>query len=442
MTPILSTTGGGSVRGFGRRRPVPSGPSGPSGPPTAVSATATVEGLDLAWTNGDAAAQTRIYNGATLLATANAAATTYSVTGLSGATAYTLTVKHFKNSVESAGSNFNSTTTSLAAPNSLSISSTGVYFSAPDVLANITLNWANGDASAQTRIYSGVTLVATANAAATSYSVTDTLGASVSYYVYHYKNSIESPSNSSTSGTAASYGTVALTVGTTSFVTPSTWNNSNNSIECVGGGEAGQNAYANNYGGTSGTGASYANRINQILSGTYSVTVGAGGAPGDSDMRRGANTTFSGPATIRAKGGNSDQSNLGTTTHVGGQPSIGVNWAMGGNGGGGAGGYDDDGNSGASSQGGCNNAAYLDGGAGGSGQPTLYSSTGAGGSGGYGQGGNGDAGNFPGGAGGGGGGSGYADDGHGGPGCFGSEVGGGGAGGAGGNGVIYITWGA
>ena len=118
MTPILSTTGGGSVRGFGRRRPVPSGPSGPSGPPTAVSATpvGTVENasngkLNLTWTNTDATAQTRIYNGATLLATENAGTTTKSLTTLNANTAYTLTVKHYKDSIESAGSNFSQATT-------------------------------------------------------------------------------------------------------------------------------------------------------------------------------------------------------------------------------------------------------------------------------------------------------------------------------------------
>jgi len=92
--------------------------NGPSGPPSTVSATAvgTVNDasngrLNLVWTNGDATAQTRIYNGATLLATANAAATTYSLTTLAANTAYTLTVKHLKAGVESAGANFSATTT-------------------------------------------------------------------------------------------------------------------------------------------------------------------------------------------------------------------------------------------------------------------------------------------------------------------------------------------
>ena len=84
----MGRTGGAAARGFGKGTAVV---RGPRGIPSVVSATATVGGLDLVWTNTDATSQTRIYNGATLLATANAAATTYSVTGLSGATAYTLT---------------------------------------------------------------------------------------------------------------------------------------------------------------------------------------------------------------------------------------------------------------------------------------------------------------------------------------------------------------
>ena len=273
----MGRTGGAAARGFGKGTAVV---RGPRGIPSVVSATATVGGLDLAWTNGDATAQTRIYNGATLLATANAAATTYSVTGLTGATAYTLTVKHFKDSVDSVGANFNSTTTSLASPNSLSISSTGVSFSAPDVLASITLNWANGDASAQTRIYSGVTLVATANAAATSYSVTDTLGASVSYTVYHYKNSIESPSNSSTSGTAASYGTLNFGPGSHSFIFPTTWNASNNSITVIGGGGSGENGETGPGNGGGGGGSGYKDTRTNVASGggtTYTLTVGSSG---------------------------------------------------------------------------------------------------------------------------------------------------------------------
>ena len=114
MSPRMGRTGGAAARGFGKGTAV----RGPRGIPTAVSATAvgTVANasngkLDLVWTNGDAAAQTRIYNGATLLATANAGTTTKSFTDLIANTAYTLTVKHFKDSIESAGSNFSAATT-------------------------------------------------------------------------------------------------------------------------------------------------------------------------------------------------------------------------------------------------------------------------------------------------------------------------------------------
>ena len=114
MSPRMGRTGGAAARGFGKGTAV----RGPRGIPSVVSATAvgTVENasngkLNLTWTNTDATAQTRIYNGATLLATENAGTTTKSLTTLNANTAYTLTVKHFKDSIESAGANFSSATT-------------------------------------------------------------------------------------------------------------------------------------------------------------------------------------------------------------------------------------------------------------------------------------------------------------------------------------------
>ena len=114
MSPRMGRTGGAAARGFGKGTAV----RGPRGIPSVVSATAvgTVENasngkLNLTWTNTDATSQTRIYNGGTLLATANAAATTYEVTTLNANTAYTLTVKHYKDSIESAGANFSQATT-------------------------------------------------------------------------------------------------------------------------------------------------------------------------------------------------------------------------------------------------------------------------------------------------------------------------------------------
>ena len=110
----MGRTGGSAARGFGKGTAV----RGPRGIPSVVSATAvgTVENasngkLNLTWTNADATAQTRIYNGGTLLATENAGTTTKSFTDLIANTAYTLTVKHYKDSIESAGSYFSQATT-------------------------------------------------------------------------------------------------------------------------------------------------------------------------------------------------------------------------------------------------------------------------------------------------------------------------------------------
>lgn len=328
-----------------------------------------------------------------------------------------------------------------SAPTGLYISTNNLTFSEPNVISFIGLTWTNTDASAQTRIYRNGSLYDTVSAGVNTYTLTESLGASLSYAVYHYKGGIESATGSSTSGTGASTGTVIIYYGATSFATPSTWNNSNNTIECIGGGQGGEGAYGGIYGGSSGQGGGYASRLNQSLSGTYTVSIGAGGAGNGSD---GGDTTFSGPNTIRARGGNRITTQLGTYTNIGGYGNTGVDWAMGGCGGGGGAGYSG-GSSGLASQGGCTNPAYYDGAGAGAGG-TLYINgdlnyySGAGGSGGYGNGSNGAAGSVPGGGGGGGGGSGYADDAHGGPGCYGTEIGGGGSGGAGGNGAIYITW--
>ena len=118
MSPRMGRTGGAAARGFGKGTAV----RGPRGIPSVVSATAvgTVQSasdgkLNLVWTNTDVTAQTRIYNGATLLATANAGTTTVSLGVetyiLNANTAYTLTAKHYKDSIESAGSNFSQATT-------------------------------------------------------------------------------------------------------------------------------------------------------------------------------------------------------------------------------------------------------------------------------------------------------------------------------------------
>ena len=115
MTPIFGSRGGGSAFGFGRNKH--QGPSGPSAAPSSLSASpgyagsSTTAQMSLSWTNGDALAKTEVYNGASLVTTANAGVTSYNVTGLNSNTSYSFTVKHIKNNIRSAASNTATNTT-------------------------------------------------------------------------------------------------------------------------------------------------------------------------------------------------------------------------------------------------------------------------------------------------------------------------------------------
>ena len=108
MTPLLSSFGGGSARGFGRGR---TAVLGPGLPVTSLSATPGSTSVQLSWTNTDATAQIRVYRGASLVTTLSAASTTYTNTGLSPITSYSFTVKYFKDAIEGSASNTATTTT-------------------------------------------------------------------------------------------------------------------------------------------------------------------------------------------------------------------------------------------------------------------------------------------------------------------------------------------
>ena len=121
MTPILSTTGGGSVRGFGRRRPVPSGPSGPSGPPSNGSFTGdavtslTTSNTTLNWTNADAAANVYLYKDSVFVSNLGVNATSTTQTGTLN-TSYLYEVSAYKNGIESAKYNMGGAKTLAAYP--------------------------------------------------------------------------------------------------------------------------------------------------------------------------------------------------------------------------------------------------------------------------------------------------------------------------------------
>ena len=304
MTPILSTTGGGSVRGFGRRRPVPSGPSGPSGQPSAVSATAvgTVNDasngrLNLVWTNGDAAAQTRIYNGGTLLATENAGTTTKSLTTLNANTAYTLTVKHFKDSIESAGANFSQATTyqyngsvnstSCAGDNNL------------DLYSNVANG--NGGTSSQLTTAGSYTCVTNYNISATGGTTSDANG----WRTHEFNSSDTFAISSCDSGAVVQV------------------------ILAAGGGGSSTSVYRWGQGGGGGGSLEY-NYATGVSAGNYSITIGAGGAPGTTySGNKGANTTGFGTTAYGGGRGGSMQHAPNSGGSSGGQSGYGGNYPPG-----------------------------------------------------------------------------------------------------------------
>lgn len=145
-----------------------------------------------------------------------------------------------------------------------------------------------------------------------------------------------------------------LTSGT-SYATPSDWNNTNNSIECIGAG--GDGGSANNGGGGGGGGA-YAKITNLAISGSISYSVAAGGSQADTTFN---STSLVCDAGNDASGGTDGTAGLasnstGTTKFDGG--------AGGGGGGGGAGGTTSSGSSGSGGNGG--NGGTVSGGTGGS----------------------------------------------------------------------------
>jgi hypothetical protein len=227
---------------------------------------------------------------------------------------------------------------------------------------------------------------------------------------------------------------VFLTSGT-SWTVPSDWNNSNNTIECIGGGGAGQ---FTGLGAGGGGGGGYAKKSNLTLTPGASIgfQVGAGGSLSGA---AGTATWFSSPSAVYAdfgKGGTTSAGGSGGVANVGDVVANGGNGAK--TGGGGAAGPNGKGVIGGSTTGGNGdngsggNGGTGGGGAGAVGNPgdpgTEYTSTlGATAGSGGGGGGGGPAGGSRGGVGG----------------LYGGGGGGGGAAGAGGHGaagLIVITY--
>lgn len=83
----------------------------------------------------------------------------------------------------------------LTAPNSLSATDTS-FCSGGSPVYRATLNWTNGSAFLQVKVYDGNTLLATLPAGSTTFDdTTVSLGSFRNYRVAHYNGSIDSPSS-------------------------------------------------------------------------------------------------------------------------------------------------------------------------------------------------------------------------------------------------------
>lgn len=155
--------------------------------------------------------------------------------------------------------------------------------------------------------------------------------------------------------TSAHAAVVTFLTSGTSYSTPVDWNNSDNSIECIG---AGGNGGTNNFGGGGGGGGAYAKITNLTIAGSIAYSIASGGSQAD--------TTFNSTSLVCDAGNNGS----GTTGGTGGTTgaSTGTTKFNGGSGensggGGGAGGTTNDGTDGLGGNGG--DGGSTSGGAGG-----------------------------------------------------------------------------
>jgi hypothetical protein len=120
---------------------------------------------------------------------------------------------------------------------------------------------------------------------------------------------------------------IFLTSGT-SWTVPSDWNSGSNTIECIGGGQAGSTS------GTGGTGGAYSkvSNFSAAVGNNLTIQIGAGGV---SSGANGGDTWFNLTSTVLAPGGGSATTQVGTTQNTGG--GGGASNGAGGGGGGAAG---------------------------------------------------------------------------------------------------------
>ena len=142
-------------------------------------------------------------------------------------------------------------------------------------------------------------------------------------------------------GRTAVYKTIILTsTGANTWTVPSDWNDSDNSIECIGAGQAGGNT-GSNLGGNGGSGGDYAKISNLSLTPGASVDYSIGPlstyAGSNKSADAAADTFFNGAtfgaASVAAAGGGSSNTSSGDVVFTGGPGGSGRSYGTGGGGG-------------------------------------------------------------------------------------------------------------
>ena len=164
------------------------------------------------------------------------------------------------------------------------------------------------------------------------------------------------------------------TAGAGTWNVPADWNNTDNTVECIGGGGAGGYGAGSFYGGGGGA-YSLKNNLSLTAGGTADYSVGAGGIGSRAnDVNAGGDTWFKSTSDVLAKGGQGGNTNtgyggdaaagVGDTKYSGGRGGNRSGYSYGG-GGGGAAGKNSNGGAGQNATSACNPPASARAGIGG-----------------------------------------------------------------------------
>jgi hypothetical protein len=198
--------------------------------PTSLTAT-FVSGsqVNLAWTNSHSLT-TYIYRGGSFVTSVSAGVSSFSDNVPTLGQSYSYTVRHFNSSTSALSADSN--TASVSVPQAAPTAPTSLSATASST-SQIGLSWTNTDAAAQIRVYRNSSLLTTLSAGTTTYSDTGLPSATqYTYYVVHFKNSLESTaSNNASATTLLSAPTNLTAIGANSSQITLSWSNTDSGAE-------------------------------------------------------------------------------------------------------------------------------------------------------------------------------------------------------------------